>query len=47
VEWGVKKAMTVKSSSIAGKQRRDWNIPGFLARSFTKDIPTLGRWAKQ
>jgi len=23
------------------------HIPGFLAKSFTKDIPTLGRWAKQ
>ena len=25
---------------------KDMHVPGFLAKSFTKDIPTLGRWAK-
>jgi hypothetical protein len=25
---------------------KEMHIPGFLAKSFTKDIPMLGRWAK-
>ena len=25
---------------------KEMHIPGFLAKSFTKDIPTLGRWVK-
>jgi hypothetical protein len=31
---------------VRGKMK-EMHIPGFLAKSFTKDIPTLGRWAKQ
>jgi len=31
---------------VRGKMKA-MHIPGFLAKSFTKDIPTLGRWAKQ
>jgi Putative zinc ribbon domain len=31
---------------VGGKMKA-MHIPGFLAKSFTKDIPTLGRWAKQ
>ncbi len=30
---------------VRGKMK-DMHIPGFLAKSFTKDIPTLGRWSK-
>jgi Putative zinc ribbon domain len=26
---------------------KEMHIPGFLARSFTKDIPTLRRWANR
>ena len=26
---------------------KEMHIPGFLARSFTKDIPSLKRWASQ
>ncbi len=28
-------------------QMRAMHIPGFLAKSFTKDIPTLRRWANR
>ena len=31
---------------VRGKMK-EMHIPGFLAKAFTKDIPTLGRWAKQ
>jgi hypothetical protein len=30
---------------VRGKMK-EMHIPEFLAKSFTKDIPTLGRWAK-
>jgi len=25
---------------------KEMHLPGFLAKSFTKDIPTLARWSK-
>ena len=31
---------------VRGKMK-EMHIPGFLAKAFTKDIPTLGRWIKQ
>jgi hypothetical protein len=31
---------------VRGKMK-EMHIPGFLARSFTKNIPMLGRWVKQ
>ena len=31
---------------VRGKMK-EMHLPGFLAKAFTKDIPTLGRWAKQ
>ncbi len=31
---------------VRGKMK-EMHIPGFLAKAFTKNIPTLSRWAKQ
>jgi hypothetical protein len=31
---------------VRGKMK-EMHVPGFLAKSFTKDIPTLGRWTRQ
>jgi hypothetical protein len=31
---------------VQGKMK-GMHIPSFLAKAFTKDIPTLGRWAKR
>jgi len=31
---------------VRGKMKQ-MHIPGFLAKSFTKDIPALGRWSRQ
>jgi hypothetical protein len=31
---------------VRGKMK-EMHIPGFLANSFTKNIPMLGRWVKQ
>ena len=28
-------------------EMKEMHIPSFLAKAFTKDIPTLSRWAKQ
>jgi hypothetical protein len=30
---------------VRGKMK-EMHLPGFLAKSFTKDIPTLARWSK-
>jgi hypothetical protein len=34
------------AEKVRGKMK-EMHIPGFLAKSFTKDIPMLGRWVKQ
>jgi hypothetical protein len=40
----------LSTDQMVGKVRakmKEMHIPGFLAKPFTKDIPTLKRWANQ